>query len=60
MVFNTLRRDADILYIDTNKITLGGAMDAVMTVLRTHMNHVGATAQACGALWNIAVNGIHI
>ncbi len=43
-----------------NKVLAGkaGAIDALVAAMRAHVGNSGVLEQACGAMWNICVNGV--
>ena len=36
-----------------------GAIGAIMSAMKAHMNNAGVCENGCGALWNITFNGKH-
>ena len=44
---------------DDNQVRIReeGGITPIITALKTHSSNAGVCEQACGALWNIAING---
>jgi Armadillo/beta-catenin-like repeat len=48
-----------VLFVDANKTAIGakGGIELLLAAMRTHAASAPVMEQACGALWNLAVNG---
>ena len=46
-------------FTDDNQVKAGGAgaIDVIVSAMKTHSDNAGVCEQGCGALWNITANG---
>ena len=59
MTTTTRCNDIFIGFTDDNKVKAGraGAIDAIVSAMKTHSDNAGVCEQGCRALRNITVNG---
>ena len=51
--------DIPLGFTADNQVMAGGAgaIDVIVSAMKTHINNAGVCEQGCCALWNITVNG---